>query len=78
MKTVAVHAMPPGWSCEEPGWWVHEKFGGICREEDGKWYGYPVRLPESERIGPFPTAKIAAESVVQSVADAVRSIQLDQ
>lgn len=60
--------MPEGWTCEEPGWWVHDKHGGVCRERDNKWYGYPKSIPESERIGPFSKAKVAAEAVQQFTA----------
>ena len=55
--------MLDGWCKEEPGWWVHETLGGICREQDGKWYGYPKTLPESERLGPFNSATTVAESM---------------
>jgi hypothetical protein len=55
--------MTPGWVCQEPGWWVHETMGGVCREEDRKWYAYPKNRPESERLGPFDTANKAAAAM---------------
>lgn len=52
-----------GWHIEEPGWWVHDTLGGVCREADGQWYGYHKLEPETDRIGPFKTARDAAEHV---------------
>lgn len=57
-----------GWRIEEPGWWTHDALGGVCRELDGKWYGYLKSEPETDRLGPFKTAREAAEAVEQSTA----------
>lgn len=58
-----MNRMPNGWRMEEPGWWIHDGLGGVCRERDGKWYGYPKHIPESSRLGPFRTAVDAAMSL---------------
>lgn len=63
--------MPDGWVSEEPGWWVHVVLGGICREDDRKWYAYPKHLPESERLGPFATAHAAAIALQPQAMKAV-------
>lgn len=57
--------MPDGWACAEPGWWVHDALGGVCREADRKWYRYPKDRSESDRLGPFLTAGEAASVLVQ-------------
>lgn len=63
-----MNGMPLGWNCEEPGWWTHDTFGGVCHEDDGKWYGYPKHLPELDRRGPFDTANAAASAIQQHAA----------
>lgn len=55
--------MPIGWRIQESGWWTHDDFGGICREADGKWYGYPKLEALPERFGPFVTAYEAAMAI---------------
>lgn len=55
-----------GWRIEEPGWWAHDSLGGVCRESDGKWYGYQKVEPETDRIGPFKTAREAVEAIEQA------------
>jgi hypothetical protein len=50
-----------GWRREEPGWWVMDGVGGICREADGRWWFYPVE--DSERVGPFRTLSYAIARV---------------
>lgn len=58
-----------GWRIEESGWWAHDELGGVCRESDGKWYGYHKNMLETERIGPFKTAREASEAIEKSDDD---------
>jgi hypothetical protein len=54
-----------GWRIEEPGWWTHDTLGGVCRESDGRWYGYRKHEPETDYTGPFKTAREAVASIEQ-------------
>lgn len=55
-----------GWHIEDPGWWVHNDLGSVCRESGGKWYGYHKNKSGADRIGPFKTVEAAANGVRQS------------
>lgn len=54
--------MPDGWRLEEVGRYAHETDGGVCRERQGSWYGYP-RGGNPPYKGPFSTAAKAAKWV---------------
>lgn len=57
-------AKNPGWACVEPGWWTHDKYGGVCLEENGKWSGYPLVDGEQlYQIGPFATMQEAINAL---------------
>lgn len=45
------------WHCEETGWWTHDVFGGVCREDDGRWYAYP--RDRHDAVGSFDTLRDA-------------------
>lgn len=61
-----MNRMPSDWKMEEPGWWINDALGGVCRERDRAWYGYPKHVPEFSRLGPFRTAVEAAMSLHDS------------
>ena len=45
------------WEQQEPGWWTHPLYGGVCRERDGKWHIHPLNSPPL--IGGLKTMKDA-------------------
>ena len=57
------------WDKQESGWYTHRKFGGICKEDGGRWYWYPppewwkMGLGEIfKKVGPFDTLREAKDS----------------
>lgn len=41
------------WEKTEEGWHTHPILGGICKEDDGYWYWYPLEV-DSHVGGRFP------------------------
>ena len=52
------------WERQDTGWYTHPKLGGICKENDDKWYWYPLSglLSVLPPIGPFETLREAKDS----------------
>ncbi len=47
------------WEMQEPGWWTHERLGGIVRERDGRWHCYPSWCDVDLSQANFSTLKLA-------------------
>jgi hypothetical protein len=50
---------------QEPGWYTFP-VGGVCREQDSRWYAYPAdwRLP---RLGAYRTLRQAQQALEREV-----------
>lgn len=51
-----------GWEKVEPGWWLSQKYGGVCKEDDGLWHAYPLQEDDREALyvaGKFKTMQEA-------------------
>lgn len=55
--------MPPHWIRADRHWWLHLDHGGVARERDGTWFGYPLGWTDTSRLGPFQNALLAAQAV---------------
>ncbi|QSI78659.1 hypothetical protein [Niveibacterium microcysteis] len=55
--------MPPRWIRADRHWWLHLDHGGVARERDGTWFGYPLGWSDARRLGPYANALLAAQAV---------------
>lgn len=37
---ITVKMNAAGWEMQEPGWWTHPDYGGVCRERGGRWWAW--------------------------------------
>lgn len=63
----AAPRMPRGWMRMERRWWLHIKYGGVARDEQEPWYGYPLLWSDRDRLGPFKNPIEAAEAVMKAI-----------
>lgn len=55
-----------GWEKVERGWWVSQKYGGVCREDDGLWHAYPLQPDDGNVLicsGKFKTMQEAVNKL---------------
>ena len=50
------------WDKQESGWYTHPTLGGICKEDDERWYWFPPDKETGPAIGPFDTLREAKDS----------------
>jgi hypothetical protein len=56
-----------GWEKQERGWYTKEGVGGVCKENDGRWYIYP--LPPGLCGASFPTMQEAINYIESDKVD---------
>ena len=52
------------WEHTEPGWYTHPEQGGVCLEDDNRWWHYP--LDTDRRYGSYKTAKACIADIAHN------------